>query len=317
MNAAIPREVLTRVKKLALLPGEIKQSRWAVSVTKLTTLKSLCKEPEVANRFVAHLARKTLERVRQGKGRSAHLDADVQRVHRELMTDALAEMEAWLKHPGEERRRKLLDLQGRMRSEQNEHKNIPYGAVRLIHDWDLLVFENALSCMLHPAHAAGHWCYQLARDYAERYAPSAGTGLISTSLPLVQDIVDFWLQEYGLDSVVLTSPASQKKVKKEPSPATVSRKSKGAGKKRKAKFTHRQGQFLAFIHLYRKLHRQGPAEHELVRYFQVTPPAVHGMIVKLEELDLITREPGVARSARVAIPEAEIPPLEDVEGPAW
>lgn len=27
-----------------------------------------------------------------------------------------------------------------------------------------------------------------------------------------------------------------------------------------ATFTHRQGQFLAFIHLYRRLHRQGQAE---------------------------------------------------------
>jgi hypothetical protein len=269
----------------------------------------------VANRFVVYLARKTLERVRHGKGRAAHLDTDVQHRHTELMTDAMAEMEAWLKQPSEERRRRLLELQGRMRSQQNEHKNIPYGAVRLIHDWDLLVFENALNCMLHPAHAAGHWSYQLARDYAERYNPSEGTGLISTSLSLVQDIVNFWLQEYSLDLDMLAAPASQKKVKIEPPPASGSRMSKGAGKK--AKFTPRQGQFLAFIHLYRKLHRQGPAEHELVRYFQVTPPAVHGMIVKLEELGLITREPGVPRSARVAIPEAKIPPLQDMEGPAW
>jgi DNA-binding MarR family transcriptional regulator len=82
-------------------------------------------------------------------------------------------------------------------------------------------------------------------------------------------------------------------------------------------FTHRQGQFLAFINLYRKLHRQGPAELDLVKYFRVTSPAVHGMIVKLEELGLVTREPGVARSIRVAIPEVAIPALEDVEGPPW
>ena len=82
-------------------------------------------------------------------------------------------------------------------------------------------------------------------------------------------------------------------------------------------FTHRQGQFLAFIHLYRRLHRQGPAESEMVKFFSVTPPTVHGMIVKLEELGLITREPGVARSARVAIPEEEIPPLAEVDGPPW
>jgi Mn-dependent DtxR family transcriptional regulator len=54
-----------------------------------------------------------------------------------------------------------------------------------------------------------------------------------------------------------------------------------------ATFTHRQGQFLAFIHLYRRLHRRGPAELDLVKFFRVTPPSVHGMVVNLEDLGLI------------------------------
>ncbi|MBM4073119.1 MAG: MarR family transcriptional regulator, partial [Planctomycetes bacterium] len=56
-----------------------------------------------------------------------------------------------------------------------------------------------------------------------------------------------------------------------------------------ATFTNRQGQFLAFIHLYRKLHRQGPAETDMVKFFRVTPPAAHSMVVKLEELGMVTR----------------------------
>jgi len=78
-----------------------------------------------------------------------------------------------------------------------------------------------------------------------------------------------------------------------------------------ARFTKKQGQYLAFIHLYRKLNRQGPAELDIAKYFRVSPPSVHQMIVKLDELGLITREPGVARSMRVAIPTSEIPDLED------
>jgi hypothetical protein len=62
------------------------------------------------------------------------------------------------------------------------------------------------------------------------------------------------------------------------------------------RFTHCQGQFLAFIHLYRKLHRRGPAELDMVQFFRVTPPSVHGMVVKLEQLGLVTRERGVPRS---------------------
>jgi hypothetical protein len=41
------------------------------------------------------------------------------------------------------------------------------------------------------------------------------------------------------------------------------------------------------------------------------------MVVKLEQLGLVTRESGVARSVRVAIAEEEIPFLESVEGPPW
>ncbi len=84
-----------------------------------------------------------------------------------------------------------------------------------------------------------------------------------------------------------------------------------------ALFTHCQGQFLAFIHLYRLLYKQGPAELDMGNFFRVTPPSVHQMVVKLEELGLITRELGVARSARVAIPIEEVPELEQVEGPPW
>jgi Mn-dependent DtxR family transcriptional regulator len=78
-----------------------------------------------------------------------------------------------------------------------------------------------------------------------------------------------------------------------------------------ARFTKKQGQYLAYVHLYRKLHRQGPAEIDIARYFRVSPPTAHQMIVKLEELGLVTRERGVARSLRVAIPASEIPELED------
>jgi DNA-binding MarR family transcriptional regulator len=82
-------------------------------------------------------------------------------------------------------------------------------------------------------------------------------------------------------------------------------------------FTPRQGQFLAFIHLYHKLHRRPPAELDMAKYFRVTPPSVHMMVVKLEELGLIAKEPGVARSIRVTIPKEEIPELADVEAPPW
>lgn len=46
-------------------------------------------------------------------------------------------------------------------------------------------------------------------------------------------------------------------------------------------FTRVQGQYLAFIVAYAKLNRRPPAETDFQRYFEVTPPSVHNMIVTL------------------------------------
>lgn len=75
-------------------------------------------------------------------------------------------------------------------------------------------------------------------------------------------------------------------------------------------YTQRQGQYLAFIHHYQKLHRQSPAESDLQRFFRVTAPTVHTMIVTLQRRGFITRTPGAARSMRLLLPAEAIPALE-------
>jgi LexA DNA binding domain len=77
----------------------------------------------------------------------------------------------------------------------------------------------------------------------------------------------------------------------------------------KPPFTAKQGQYLAFIHYYTKIHRVPPAEADLQRYFKVSPPAVHTMILTLDRLGLIDRTPGKARSIRIRIPANELPDL--------
>jgi len=76
-------------------------------------------------------------------------------------------------------------------------------------------------------------------------------------------------------------------------------------------FTPLQGQYLAFIRAYTLIHREPPAEADMQRFFRVTPPSVHRMVVTLAERGLIERTPGQARSLRVLVPPEELPPLED------
>jgi hypothetical protein len=76
------------------------------------------------------------------------------------------------------------------------------------------------------------------------------------------------------------------------------------------RFTAKQGQYLAFLHHYSKIHRRAPSEAELQEYFRVSPPSVHNMIITLERNGLIERTPGEARSVRVLAPAESLPPLE-------
>jgi len=76
------------------------------------------------------------------------------------------------------------------------------------------------------------------------------------------------------------------------------------------KFTAKQGQYLAYIHHYTKIHRCAPAESDLQRYFQVSPPSVHEMIKTLERNGLIERRPGQGRSIRLCVAPESLPRLE-------
>jgi repressor LexA len=74
-------------------------------------------------------------------------------------------------------------------------------------------------------------------------------------------------------------------------------------------FTAKQGQYLAFIYNYTTMHRRPPAESDLERYFQVSPPSIHEMIKTLERNGLIERTPGQARSIRLMVRPEHLPRL--------
>jgi len=67
------------------------------------------------------------------------------------------------------------------------------------------------------------------------------------------------------------------------------------------KITERQDQYLSFIFHYIKVNSRSPAESDIQRYFNVSPPTVHQMVIKLESLGLIVRKAGVARSIQVLV----------------
>lgn len=78
---------------------------------------------------------------------------------------------------------------------------------------------------------------------------------------------------------------------------------------KKPAFTELQGQYLAFIYAYSKIHRCPPAEADMQRFFEVTPPSVHRMVKELESKRLIRRTPRTARSIELLVDPDDLPAL--------
>jgi Mn-dependent DtxR family transcriptional regulator len=74
-------------------------------------------------------------------------------------------------------------------------------------------------------------------------------------------------------------------------------------------FTPKQGQYPAFIYAYTRLNRRPPAELDMQRYFRVSPPSVHQMVLTLEREGFVRRQPGVARSIEMLVDPESLPVL--------
>ena len=78
----------------------------------------------------------------------------------------------------------------------------------------------------------------------------------------------------------------------------------------KKPYTAKQGQYLAFIFYYTKIHGFAPAESDKENYFRMSPPSVHQMVLTLEVNGFLKRIPGKGRSICLLIPREELPELE-------
>ena len=75
-------------------------------------------------------------------------------------------------------------------------------------------------------------------------------------------------------------------------------------------YTKKQGQHLAFIYYYTRVNCRPPAQADTQRYFGLSAPAVHQMILALERHGFITRVPSQARSLKLLLRRDQLPDLE-------
>ena len=87
------------------------------------------------------------------------------------------------------------------------------------------------------------------------------------------------------------------------------RRTNPTGSQAQGAYSAKQGQYLAFIYYYTKIHGRPPSEADMQGYFRVSPPAVHQMVMSLEKLGVIQRTPGQGRSIKLLLPREQLPDL--------
>jgi hypothetical protein len=181
------KETLKRVRKLAEIADELRQGK-DFPVTRLTTIKSLCGEPQATAAFAFFLAQRVQRKMRQEQSPERY---------RKLVDRAVRELRPYLTDPTDERKERLFSLCREMEAEQNEYQKIGWNMVRMLKSRDLVVVEESMISVVR-SNEAGIWAYQAAKDYAERYDARYGTGLIPSSAPMVEEIAEFWRKYYGI-----------------------------------------------------------------------------------------------------------------------
>ncbi len=192
----LPKGDKARIAKLAAAAQALQDgSETYFSSTKLTSLKSLCKEAETANHFVFYLAQRTQADM-EASPRSNYTSEADWKLYQSLIAEAINAMDNYLENPATQNRMVLQQLLLKVRSTQNEQQRVGWNTVRTIYSTEVLIIEYALACMCSPR-LAPNYAYRTGRYYAERYEPRYGPGLILDSAPLLADIVQFWHSYYN------------------------------------------------------------------------------------------------------------------------
>jgi hypothetical protein len=187
--------VRNKLRKLADTIEELREAKdlyWGLNVTRLTSIKSLCENHAVAIQFVLFLARRTIENMEE-KPCSPYKDPDDWNRIKAFAFSAFQRLQHCFELPEHEQEAAFHELFLEVRNFQNTHQSGKHGLVRIIQSQDILLLEYALECIM-SSQQYGRWAYQVARQYVE--GSSYENGLLPESIPMLEEILDFWHRHY-------------------------------------------------------------------------------------------------------------------------
>ena len=173
-----------RLRKLEQALAELREGTITYfSITKLTSIKSLCKDDYLRTRYCLYLSALVVGNAQKHvvKGGCKEANDLIQESGRAIIGAA--------NHDDNESARRTLQ---RIIEYQDETEKVKWTTVRIIKNRNLLVLENLLHALSARTDVALDYIYDATKHYVEKYNPHYGTGLIVDSIPMLEQIIDFW-----------------------------------------------------------------------------------------------------------------------------
>jgi hypothetical protein len=184
------KEIAKRVTKLNSLEKELSNFRgFSISITKLTILKFLCNDSFSMCQFAYYLSLKIEDKIQiyDREENLKNIITDSLRIMKNIIKDAKLDSRFGINN---NHINALKEISITLRDSQNEIKKLKWSNIRLIHNWNVFLLEQAIDCYIYSDQP--EMGYKLAKSYTERYEPSFGTGLIPDSLESLKEINQFW-----------------------------------------------------------------------------------------------------------------------------
>lgn len=186
--------IANKIKKWIQTTKELENSRFAISITRLTSIKSLCADIVASNKFALYIATRIQQQMNQAT-RPEHFSDEEWQQQKQLVDEAIFQMEIHLEIPSAETGQSLNRLLREIDTLQgDDYRNFSWTTVRFVRSGDLLKLDYALRCFVEKDFP--YWSYKLAREYVERYESWCGSGIIPESIPMLLEVAEFWCQYY-------------------------------------------------------------------------------------------------------------------------
>ena len=185
--------IAKKIKKWIQTTQEVEKARFAIPITRLTSIKSLCADEVAAEKFALYIAQGVQQQINQAIC-PEHFTSE-EWAQQQLVGEAITLMQSYLESPSYESRQSLKSLLRDIDGLQgDDYRNFRGTTVRFVRSGDLLKLDYALRCFVEPDFP--YWAYKLAAEYVEGYGLQSGSGIVAESVPRLLEVAEFWCQYY-------------------------------------------------------------------------------------------------------------------------